>query len=81
MGNISFPFFMKKKAKRLLKWFYKDSDKGEQNVASCSNLYELIERLQYRLENMENEHMHLVCEIGKLQSKLDMLESELSNED
>jgi cell division protein FtsB len=71
---------MKKRTKKLLDWFF-ETDLGEENVANCVNLYELVEKLQYRLENMENEHMHLVCEIGKLQSKLDMLESELSNED
>jgi cell division protein FtsB len=71
---------MKKRTKKLLDWFF-ETDLGEENVANCVNLYELVEKLQYRLENMENEHMHLVCEIGRLQSKLDMLESELSNED
>jgi len=70
---------MKKRTKKLLDWFF-ETDLGEENVANCVNLYELVEKLQYRLENMENEHMHLVCEIGKMQSKLDMLESELSNE-
>ena len=71
---------MKKRTKKLLDWFF-ETDLGEENVANCVNLYELVEKLQYRLENMENEHMHLVCEIGTLQGKLDMLESELSNED
>ena len=71
---------MKKRTKKLLDWFF-ETDLGEENVANCVNLYELVEKLQYRLENMENEHMHLVCEIGKWQGKLDMLESELSNED
>ena len=71
---------MKKRTKKLLDWF-SETDLGEENIANCVNLYELVEKLQYRLENIENEHMHLVCEIGKLQSKLDMLESELSNED
>ena len=30
---------------------------------------------------MENEHMQLLCEMGKIKSKLDMLETDLSNED
>ena len=71
---------MKKRTKKLLDWFF-ETDLGEENVANCVNLYELVEKLQYRLESMENEHMQLFCEIGKLQGKLDMLESELSNED
>jgi cell division protein FtsB len=71
---------MKKRTKKLLHWFF-ETDLGEENVANCVNLYELVEKLQYRLESMENEHMQLLCEIGKLQSKLDMLESGLSNED
>ena len=71
---------MKKRTKKLLDWFF-ETDLGEENVANCVNLYELVEKLQYRLESMENEHMQLLCEIGKLQGKLDMLESELPNED
>ena len=71
---------MKKRTKKLLDWFF-ETDLGEENVANCVNLYELVEKLQYRLESMENEHMQLFREVGKLQGKLDMLESELSNED
>ena len=71
---------MKKRTKKLLDWFF-ETDLGEENVANCVNLYELVEKLQYRLESMENEHMQLFREVGKLQGKLDILESELSNED
>ena len=71
---------MKKRTKKLLHWFF-ETDLGEENVANCVNLYELVEKLQYRLESMENEHMQLLREIGKMQGKLDILESELSNED
>ena len=71
---------MKKRTKKLLDWFF-ETDLGEENVANCVNLYELVEKLQYRLESMENEHMQLLREIGKMQGKLDILESELSNED
>ena len=70
---------MKKRTKKLLDWFF-ETDLGEENVANCVNLYELVEKLQYRLESMENEHMQLLREIGKMQGKLDILESELSNE-
>ena len=71
---------MKKRTKKLLDWFF-ETDLGEENVANCVNLYELVEKLQYRLESMENEHMQLFREIGKMQGKLDILESELTNED
>ena len=71
---------MKKRTKKLLDWFF-ETDMGEENVANCVNLYELVEKLQYRLESMENEHMQLFREVGKLQGKLDMLASELTNED
>ena len=50
---------MKKKVQKMLEWFYQDSDRGEQNISECQNIYELVERLQYRLEDMENEHMLL----------------------
>ena len=71
---------MKKRTKKLLDWFF-ETDLGEENVANCVNLYELVEKLQYRLESMENEHIQLFREVGKLQGKLDMLASELTNED
>ena len=76
-----FSFFMKKKVQKMLEWFYEESDRGEQNIVECKNLYDLVEKLQYRLEDMENEHMQLLCEMGKIKSKLDMLETDLSNED
>ena len=72
---------MKKKTKELLHWFFSETDRGEENIASMTNLYELVERLQYRLEDMESEHMQLTCEIARLQGKLDTLESQLPNED
>ena len=72
---------MKKKVQKMLEWFYEESDRGEQNIAECKNLYDLVEKLQYRLEDMENEHMQLLREMGKIKSKLDMLETDLSNED
>ena len=63
---------MKKRTKRFLDWFF-ETDRGEENVANCANLYELVERLQYRLEDMENEHMLLIRNIGELDSKLSSL--------
>jgi len=72
---------MKKKVQKMLEWFYDDSDRGEQNIAECKNIYDLVERLQYRLEGMENEHMQLTREIARLQGRIDTLESQLPNED
>ena len=65
----------------MLEWFYDDSDRGEQNISECKTIYDLVERLQYRLEDMENEHMQLTREISSLHSKLDMLVENLPNED
>ena len=72
---------MKKKVKKMLDWFYQESDRGEQNISECQSIYELVERLQYRLEDMESEHMQLTREIARLQGRLDTLESRLPNED
>lgn len=72
---------MKKKVKKMLQWFYQETDRGEENISDCKSLYDLVERLQYRLEDMENEHMQLTREIVRLQGRLDTLESRLPNED
>lgn len=61
---------MKKKVQKMLEWFYQESDRGEQNISECKNLYELVERLQYRLEDMENEHMQLIRKYESLEKKL-----------
>jgi len=63
---------MKKRTKRFLDWFF-ETDRGEENIANCANLYELVEKLQYRLEDLENEHMLLIREFGKLDSKVNNL--------
>ena len=72
---------MKKKTKELLHWFFDETDRGEENIANMTNLYELVERLQYRLEDMESEHMQLTREIARLHGRLDTLESRLPDED
>jgi len=54
----------------MLEWFYQESDRGEQNISECKNLYDLVERLQYRLEDMENEHMLLSRKYDDLEQKL-----------
>ena len=63
---------MKKRTKRFLDWFF-ETDRGEENIANCANLYELVEKLQYRLEDLENEHMLLIREFGKLDSRVNNL--------
>ena len=62
---------MKKKVQKMLEWFYQESDRGEQNIVECKNVYELVEKLQYRLEDLENEHMLLLKELSKIQNKSD----------
>ena len=76
MGDIVPPFFMKKKVKKMLDWFYQESDRGEQNISECQNIYELVEKLQYRVEDLENEHMLLLREIGQLNSRVGGLENQ-----
>ena len=61
----------------MLDWFYQESDRGEQNISECKNLYELVERLQYRLEDMENEHMQLIRKYATLEQKVDDLVNNL----
>jgi len=72
---------VKKKVQKMLEWFYDDSDRGEKNISECKNIYDLVERLQYRLEDMESEHMQLTREISKLHGRIDMLQNNLPNED
>ena len=59
---------MKKKVKKLIDWFYDETDRGEDNISGCKNLYELVEKLQYRIEDLENEHMLLLKEINQLKT-------------
>ena len=59
---------MKKKVKKLINWFYDETDRGEDNISGCKNLYELVEKLQYRIDDLENEHMLLLREINQLEN-------------
>ena len=59
---------MKKKVQKMLEWFYQETDRGEQNISECQNIYELVEKLQYRLEDMENEHMQMLRRINALEN-------------
>ena len=60
---------MKKKVSKMLEWFYDDSDRGEENISECKSVYELVEKLQWRIESLENEHMLLLAEMNKLRSE------------
>ena len=60
---------MKKKVSKMLEWFYDDSDRGEENITECKSVYDLVEKLQWRIESLENEHMLLLAEMNKLRSE------------
>jgi len=60
---------VKKKVQKMLEWFYQETDRGEQNIVECKNVYDLVERLQYRLEDLENEHMQLLRRLDSLEKK------------
>ena len=61
---------MKKRTKQFLDWFF-ETDRGEENVANCANLYQLVEKLQYRIDDLENEHKLIMIEIRKIYTMLD----------
>ncbi len=61
---------MKKKVQKMLEWFYQETDRGEQNISECKTIYDLVERLQYRVEDLENEHMQLFRKYESLEKKL-----------
>ena len=58
---------MKKKLKKAIKRFFQPTDK-EENF-KYDSIYDLVERLQYRVEDLENEHMLLLKELAKLQNR------------
>tara|TARA_E500000331_G_scaffold65736_1_gene60378 strand:- start:1741 stop:1944 length:204 start_codon:yes stop_codon:yes gene_type:complete len=60
---------VKKKVSKMLEWFYDNSDRGEKNITECKSIYDIVEKLQWRLESLENEHMLLLAEINKLRSE------------
>ena len=45
--------------------------KSEQKIADCDNLYDMIEILQSRIEEIETEHMQLIRKMGELNSRVD----------
>tara|TARA_A200000159_G_scaffold37685_1_gene33897 strand:+ start:1164 stop:1376 length:213 start_codon:yes stop_codon:yes gene_type:complete len=70
---------VKKKVQKMLEWFYEDSDRGEENITEFKNIYDLVERLQYRLEDLENEHMQILRKYEGLERKLDEYMANLSD--
>lgn len=60
---------MKKKVKKIIEWFYDDTDRAEENISNCKNLYELVEKLQWKVEDLENEHMLILKEINSLKNQ------------
>lgn len=61
---------MKKKFKKIAKWFYNETDRGGENIENCSSLYELVEKLQYRIEDLENEHIIMMREMQKIYNSI-----------
>ena len=60
---------MKKKVKKIIEWFYQETDRGEENISECKNLYDLVEKLQWKVEDLENEHMLILKEINNLKNQ------------
>jgi len=54
----------------MIEWFYQDTDRGEKNISECKNVYELVEKLQWRLEDLENEYMQLYRKFCELEDRL-----------
>ena len=45
--------------------------KSEQKIADCDNIYDMIEILQSRIGEIENEHTQLIRKMGELISRVD----------
>ena len=60
---------MKKKVKKIIEWFYQETDRGKENISECKNLYDLVEKLQWKVEDLENEHMLILKEINNLKNQ------------
>jgi hypothetical protein len=50
----------------------KTKDLIHSNAADCTNLYDKIEKLQFKLEALENEHIILLRELQRIQNSLDI---------
>ena len=69
-----------KEFKKFTKWFFSNTDNTEENMREFGNLYALVERLQYRIEDLENEHMLMMKDMRKvmnaLEERIDILNEE-----
>ena len=45
--------------------------KSEQKIADCDNIYDMIEILQSRIEELESDHLQLIRKVGELNSRVD----------
>ena len=69
-----------KEIKKFVKWFFSNTDNTEENLKEYGSLYALVERLQYRIEDLENEHMLMMKDMRKvmdaLEERIDILNKE-----
>ena len=72
-----------KEFKKFLKWFFTNTDNTQENMREFGNLYALVERLQYRVEDLENEHMLMMKDMRKvmdaLEERINILNEECRN--
>ena len=72
-----------KEFKKFIKWFFSNTDNTEENMREFGNLYALVERLQYRVEDLENEHMLMMKDMRKvmdaLEERINILNEECKN--
>ena len=72
-----------KELKKFLKWFFTNTDNREENMKEYGTLYALVERLQYRIDDLENEHMLLLRDHQKMmtaiEERIDILNEECRN--
>ena len=72
-----------KEFKKFIKWFFSNTDNTEENMREFGNLYALVERLQYRVEDLENEHMLMMKDMRKvmdaLEERINILNEECRN--
>ena len=72
-----------KEFKKFLKWFFTNTDNTQENMREFGNLYALVERLQYRVEDLENEHMLMMKDMCKvmdaLEERINILNEECRN--
>lgn len=70
-----------KEFKKFLKWFFSNTDNTEENMREYGTLYALVERLQYRVEDLENEQLIIMKEhrgiINALEERIDILQEEV----